>query len=83
MLWIKNNSLASISSKSYDFGVVRIKHPIASGGQQPPRPPASEMYLVYLDSLFQDPCYLATKTVCIYKMCVPWDQEYMYSWFDQ
>ena len=76
MLWIKNNSLA-LSSKSYDFGVVRIKHSIAAGGAAPPRPPASEMYLVYL----------ATKTVCIYKMyiqnvCTMGSRD-MYSWFDQ
>ena len=30
--------LLVLSSKSYDFGVVRIKYPIASGGHSPPDP---------------------------------------------
>ena len=54
MLWIKMIPLA-LSSKSYDFGVVRIKHRIASGGCAPQTPCFGDVASLYSDSLFQDP----------------------------
>ena len=58
MLWIKI-TLQVLSCKSYDFGIVRMKYPKASGGllggTAPQTPCNSDASGPYSDSFFQEP----------------------------